>query len=408
MKKTFLLLLTMLLLTAAHLAAETPKYISPMHPFITSDEPGQCPICGMDLVPYDQFESGGTGSIIEIDPVVVQNMGVRLTQVERGELSRNIRTVGIVGYEEAGQTSVNSKIAGWVEQLHVNQTGQEVKKGQLLLSIYSPDLVSAQEEYLMALRNVERLQQSSIAGVADNAKRLLAAAETRLNYWDIAPRDIERLAQTGEVRRTLPLYAPFNGVVTKKMVNQGMFISAGMELYRLADLSRIWVNADIYEYELPWIAQGMAAEVEILQLGKTIPGKVDLIYPYADGATRTVKARIELPNLDRQLRPDMFVTVRLQGRTVADALLVPSEAVLDSGQQQRVFVALGEGKFDPRPVHVGLRGSNGLVEVHGLHEGEQVVVSAQFMLDSESRLREAIEKMREPAVSEPSLDELFQ
>lgn len=408
MKKTFLLLLTMLLLTAAHLAAETPKYISPMHPFITSDEPGQCPICGMDLVPYDQFESGGTGSIIEIDPVVVQNMGVRLAQVERGELNRNIRTVGIVGYEEAGQTSVNSKIAGWVEQLHVNQTGQEVKKGQLLLSIYSPDLVSAQEEYLMALRNVERLQQSSIAGVADNAKRLLAAAETRLNYWDIAPRDIERLAQTGEVRRTLPLYAPFNGVVTEKMVNQGMFISAGMELYRLADLSRIWVNADIYEYELPWIAQGMVAEVEIPQLGKTIPGKVDLIYPYADGATRTVKARIELPNLDRQLRPDMFVTVRLQGRTVADALLVPSEAVLDSGEQQRVFVALGEGKFDPRPVHVGLRGSNGLVEVHGLHEGEQVVVSAQFMLDSESRLREAIEKMRAPVAAEPSLDDLFE
>jgi Cu(I)/Ag(I) efflux system membrane fusion protein/cobalt-zinc-cadmium efflux system membrane fusion protein len=408
MKKTFLLLLTMLLLTAAHLAAETPKYISPMHPFITSDEPGQCPICGMDLVPYEQFESGGTGSIIEIDPVVVQNMGVRLAQVERGELNRNIRTVGIVGYEEAGQTSVNSKIAGWVEQLHVNQTGQEVKKGQLLLSIYSPDLVSAQEEYLMALRNVERLQQSSIAGVADNAKRLLAAAETRLNYWDIAPRDIERLAQTGEVRRTLPLYAPFNGVVTEKMVNQGMFISAGMELYRLADLSRIWVNADIYEYELPWIAQGMVAEVEIPQLGKTIPGKVDLIYPYADGATRTVKARIELPNLDRQLRPDMFVTVRLQGRTVADALLVPSEAVLDSGEQQRVFVALGEGKFDPRPVHVGLRGSNGLVEVHGLHEGEQVVVSAQFMLDSESRLREAIEKMRAPVAAEPSLDDLFE
>lgn len=408
MKKTFLLLMTMLLLTAAHVAAETPKYISPMHPFITSDEPGQCPICGMDLVPYDQFESGGTGSIIEIDPVVVQNMGVRLAQVERGELSRNIRTVGIVGYEEAGQTSINSKIAGWIEQLHVNQTGQEVKKGQLLLSIYSPDLVSAQEEYLMALRNVERLKHSSIARVADNAKRLLAAAETRLNYWDIAPRDIERLAQTGEVRRTLPLYAPFNGVVTDKMVNQGMFINAGMELYRLADLSRIWVNADIYEYELPWIAQGMAVEVEIPQLGKTISSNVDLIYPYADGVTRTVKARIELPNPDRQLRPDMFVSVRLQGRTVTDALLVPSEAVLDSGQQQRVFVALGDGKFDPRPVHVGLRGSNGLVEVHGLHEGEQVVVSAQFMLDSESRLREAIEKMRAPAVAQPSLDDLFE
>ncbi|MFO7577247.1 MAG: efflux RND transporter periplasmic adaptor subunit [Pelovirga sp.] len=407
MKKTLLLLLTILLLMAAHLAAETPKYISPMHPFITSDEPGQCPICGMDLVPYDQFESGGSGSIIEIDPVVVQNMGVRLAQVERGNLSRNIRTVGIVGFEETGRTSVNSKIAGWVERLYVNQTGQEVKKGQLLLSLYSPDLVSAQEEYLMALRNAERLQHSSVAGVADSAARLLTAAETRLRYWDIAPKDIERLRQTGNVQRTLPLYAPFSGVVTGKMVNQGMFVAAGMELYQLADLSSIWVYADIYEYELPWIVQGMAAEVEIPQSGKTIPGKVDLIYPYADGMTRTVKARIELSNSDRQLRPDMFVTVRLQGRTVADALLVPSEAVLDSGQQQRVFVALGDGKFDPRPVHVGLRGSNGLVEVHGLHEGEQVVISAQFMFDSESRLREAIEKMRAVTGDEASLDDLF-
>jgi RND family efflux transporter MFP subunit len=406
MKKTLLLLLTILLLSAAYVAAETPKYISPMHPFITSDEPGQCPICGMDLVPYDQF-AGSAGSTIEIDPVVVQNMGVRLAPVTRGNLSRNIRTVGIVGYEETGRTSVNSKISGWVERLHVNQAGQEVKKGQLLLTIYSPDLVSAQEEYLMALRNYERLQQSSIAGVADSAGRLLAAAETRLRYWDISAKDIERLRQSKTVQRTLPLYAQFNGVVTEKMVNQGMFIDAGMELYQLADLSRIWVYADIFEYELPWIAQGMAAEVEIPQLGKTLPGKVDLIYPYADGMTRTVKARIELSNSDRQLRPDMFVTVRLQGRTVADALLVPSEAVLDSGQQQRVFVALGEGKFDPRPVHVGLRGSNGLVEVHGLHEGEQVVVSAQFMFDSESRLREAIEKMRAITGKDVSVDDLF-
>jgi len=200
MNKTLLLLLILLMLTTANLAAETPKYISPMHPFITSDEPGQCPICGMDLVPYDQFESGGAGSIIEIDPVVVQNMGVRLAPVVRGDLQRNIRTVGIVGYEETGRTSVNSKIAGWVERLHVNQTGQEVKKGQLLLSIYSPDLVTAQEEYLMALRNVERLQHSSIAGVAGSANRLLAAAETRLRYWDIAPRDIERLRQNQVVQ----------------------------------------------------------------------------------------------------------------------------------------------------------------------------------------------------------------
>jgi len=407
MKKTLLLLLTLLLLTAAHVSAETPKYISPMHPWITSEEPGQCPICGMDLVPYDQFEGGGSGSTIEIDPVVVQNMGVRLSSVVRGDLQRNIRTVGIVGYEEAGQTSVNSKIAGWVEQLHVNQTGQEVKKGQLLLSIYSPDLVSAQEEYLMALRNVERLQHSSIVGVTDSTERLLAAAQTRLRYWDIAPREIDRLRQTKVVQRALPLYAPFNGVVTDKMVSQGMFINAGMELYRLADLSRIWVYADIYEYELPWIAQGMAAEVEIPQLGKTVTGKVNLLYPYADGVTRTVKARIELSNRDRQLRPDMFVTVRLQGRSVADSLLVPSEAVLDSGERQRVFVALGDGKFDPRPVTVGLRGSNGLVEVHGLHEGEQVVVSAQFMFDSESRLREAIEKMRAVGGDDVSVDDLF-
>lgn len=408
MKKTGLLFLALVLMTAADVVADNPEYISPMHPWITSDEPGQCPICGMDLVPYDQFESGGSGSIIEIDPVVVQNLGVRLATAVRGDLQSNIRTVGIVGYEETGQTSVNSKISGWVEELHVSQTGQEIRKGELLLSIYSPDLVSAQEEYLMAVRNYERLQHSSVTGVAESAERLLASAAQRLRYWDISQQDIEALRRSKQVRKTLPLYAPYDGVVVKKMVTQGMFINAGTELYQLADLSRVWVYADIYEHDLPWIAQGMAAEVEIPHRQQRLPGTVDLLYPYADGKTRTVKARIALANSDRALRPDMFVTVRLQGRTVRNAVLVPTEAILDSGEQQRVFVALGDGRFEPRPVHTGLRGSDGLVEVHGIDAGEQVVVSAQFMLDSESRLREAIEKMRTPKKAEPSLDDLFE
>jgi Cu(I)/Ag(I) efflux system membrane fusion protein len=425
-------------------AAEPPvqQYTCGMHPMIITDGPGQCPICGMDLTPvkpagaaasakpagerkikywaapmdptYIRSEPGkspmgmdlvpvyedeaATGSIITIDPVTSQNMGVRLSPVTRKDLSRTVRTVGLVAYEEPKQFSVNSKNDGWVERLYVNETGQFVKKGSALLEIYSPALVSAQEEFLLARNNSVSLAQSPFPSITDGASRLLEASRRRLKLWDISDRQIARLEQTGEVTKNLTLYAPYDGIVTMKMVKEGQFIKSGMEMLILSDISTVWVYADIYEYEMPWVKVGQKARIILPYVGsKPIMSEVSYIYPFVEPKTRTVKARFDIKNPDFSLKPDMYVNVRLESEPVANALTVPVEAVLHSGEKQTVFVALGDGKFEPRQVRTGVENEAGDIEiVQGLLEGEQVVTSAQFMLDSESKLREAIAKMLEP------------
>lgn len=447
-----------------HEHLEGTKYTCGMHPWIVVDEPGDCPICGMDLVPLKE-ETGGAaaatpsgerkikywqapmdptyirdepgkspmgmdlipvyedeatgGAMITIDPTTIQNMGVRTAAVTRGDLSRTIRTVGLVSYEEPRQYVVNAKIAGWVEKLYVAETGQQVKKGQKLLEIYSPELVTAQEELLLARNNYNSLKDSSVAQIADSAKRLLDASRKRLQLWDVSKKQIERLEKSGEVRKTITLYAPYNGIVTMKMVNEGMYVKPGMTLLNLADLSKVWVLADLYEYQLPWVKVGQQAEVVLPYVkDRRFNAHVSYIYPYVEGKTRTVKARLELDNADFELRPDMYVTVYMKGEQVKDALLVPQEAVLHSGEKETVFVALAGGRFEPRLVKTGLQDENGHIEVsQGLFEGEQVVTSAQFMLDSESKLREAIQKMLKPTRAESpekgggaaaeNLDDLF-
>ncbi|BCR05082.1 hypothetical protein DESUT3_21510 [Desulfuromonas versatilis] len=375
-------------------------WVAPMDPTYIRDEPGKSPM-GMDLVPVYEDEAPG-GAVISIDPVTSQNMGVRTALVERGDLSRVIRTVGLVGYEEPKQYSVNSKIAGWIEKLYVAQTGQHVKKGQPLLEIYSPELVSAQEEYLLALSNSASLQDSPFPEIAGGATRLLEASRQRLKLWDISERQIRELERTHKAQKTLTLYAPYKGIVTMKMVTEGMYAKPGVDLMQISDISQVWVYADIYEYELPWIKQGQGAEIE-LPFGprRTIEGRISTIYPYVEAKTRTVKARIDLDNPDFELRPDMYVNVKIQAETVRDVLTIPVEAVLNSGSKQTVFVALGDGKFEPRQVKTGLQNQDGRIEIRqGLLAGEKVVTSAQFMLDSESKLREAIQKMLEPKKDE--------
>jgi len=420
------------------------KYTCGMHPMVIVDEPGSCPICGMDLIPLKSGTGGGEastkpagerkikywqapmdptyirnepgkspmgmdlipvyedevagGSAISIDPVTAQNMGVRIAPVERRDLSRTIRTVGLVGYEEPKQFSINSKIDGWVEKLYVNETGQFVKQDKPLLEIYSPDLVSAQEEFLLALGNSAALADSPFPSIAIGAKRLLDASRRRLKLWDISDAQIARLEKTGEVKRTLTLFAPYDGIVNMKMVKEGQFIKRGMELLQLSDISRVWVYADIYEYELPWVKVGQQAEIVLPFVGgKTVTGKISYLYPYVEPKTRTVKARIQLDNPDFELKPDMYVNIRLATQPVKQALSVPAEAVIHSGEKKLVFVALGEGKFEPRPVKTGVQDEDGHLQiVQGLLDGDRVVTSAQFMLDSESQLREAIAKMLEP------------
>lgn len=431
-------------------AAEKQQYTCGMHPFIIQDEPGTCPICAMDLTPvksgsgsatttpdgerkikywvapmdpsYIREEPGkspmgmdlipiyedeaAVGSVIRIDPVTQQNMGVRFEPVSYRNLQRTIGTVGIVGYEEPKQYSVNSKIDGWIEKLHVNETGKFVKKGDPLLEIYSPELVAAQEEFLLALRNSRTLQNSAITEISAGAKRLADSARKRLLYWDITDKQIKELERSGETKKALVLYAPYDGVITEKKGTQGMFTKAGMELFQISDISRVWVYADIYEYELPWVSEGQAAQIELPYSGTFLSGTVSTIYPYVDKKTRTIKARIDLDNPGFDLKPDMYVKVRLQGQTVQNVMTIPVEAVLYSGEKQRVFVALGAGKFEPRQVKLGLQGEDGFIEViQGLFADESVVTSAQFMFDSESTLREAIKKMLAPKTAEPKIDD---
>jgi RND family efflux transporter MFP subunit len=318
--------------------------------------------------------------------------------VVRKDLSRTISTVGLVAYEEPKQFSINSKIDGWVERLYASETGQFVKKGSPLLEIYSPALVSAQEEFLLARNNSVSLAQSQFSSIAEGASRLLEASRRRLKLWDISDRQIARLEKSGEVSKNLTLYAPYDGIVTMKMVKEGQFIKSGMEMLILSDISKVWVYADIYEYELPWVKVGQQARITLPYVGsEPIKSEVSYIYPFVEPKTRTVKARFEIDNPDFTLKPDMYVNVRLASEPVKNALSVPVEAVLHSGEKQTVFVALGDGKFEPRRVKTGMQNDSGDIEiVQGLLEGEEVVTSAQFMLDSESKLREAIAKMLEP------------
>lgn len=389
-------------------AAEAKQlYTCSMHPFIIKDAPGQCPICFMDLVPVrDQAgrrEEEGDRLVIVIDPATEQNMGVRTAPVNRRDLHRTVRTVGLVAYPESAQYTVNTKIDGWIERLHINQTGEAVAQGQPLLEIYSPELVSAQEEFLLAVRQNKVLSGSSFPEIAAGARNLLAASRQRLAYWDISPTQIAALEERGEINRTLTLYAPQSGIVTRKAVKEGAFVKAGQELLELSDISRVWIFADIYEYELPWVKEGQEAVIDFPYGRASLTARIDAIYPYLEAKTRTVKARIEVDNRDLNLKPEMYVNVIIEGAGAKEALTVPAEAVLRSGRENTIFVALGDGRFEPRLVTLGLETDDGLVQIlDGVREGESVVTSAQFMLDSESRLREAVRKLtRDPEVLPP-------
>ena len=369
---------------------------APMDPTYVRDQPGKSPM-GMDLIPVYEDQATG-GSMITIDPTTIQNMGVRTTAVMRADLSRSIRTVGLVSYEESKQYVVNTKITGWVEKLYISETGQQVKKGQKLLEIYSPELVTAQQELLLARDNYTSLKESSFPQIAESAGRLLASSRKRLQLWDVSNKQISQLEKTGQVNKTVTLYSQYDGIVTTKMVNEGMYVKPGMPLLNLADLSKVWVLADIYEYQLPWVKVGQQVRVELpYSKGREITARLDYLYPFVEPKTRTVKARILLNNTDLELRPDMYVTVYLSGEQLNNVLTIPQEAVLHSGEKQTVFIAQPGGRFEPRLVKTGQQGENGHIEVtQGLFEGEQVVISSQFMLDSESKLRAAIQKMMNP------------
>ncbi len=384
-------------------AAKTGKkikyWVSPMDPGYISDKPGKAP-CGMDLVPvYEDAGAEAAPGAIAISPTTVQSMGVRTAKVEVQPLTHDTWTVGRVAVNERSLAIINTKVTGWVERLYINATGDPVRKGQTLLSIYSPDLVASQKEYLLALKNLKTLEKSPFPEMGDSARNLLEASRRRLQYFDISAGQIHTLEKTGQVKKLMSLSSPVKGIVTKRMVTQGQMVQAGMPLLEVADLSTVWVDADIYQYELPWIKVGQPVEMSLQYLpGETFPGKIDYLYPYLKEDTRTAKVRLRFPNPRLKLKPEMFAQVQIKSPVTKDAVVVPTEAVLDTGLKQHVFIALGGGKFEPREVKLGVYGNgNHYREVlSGLKGGEEVVTSAQFLLDSESRFREAIQMMLPP------------
>jgi len=434
------------LLTATHPGGQNASpgeqlYTCGMHPQVIQNKPGNCPICGMKLTPVRKQpnaraastnanagapsgerkvkyykstmllgeisqtprkdsmgmemvpvyeDEAGDSSAIFIDPVTVQNMGIRTGIVSKGPLRRNIRTMGVIDFDETTLADVTTKFKGWIEKLYVDSTGKQAHKGEPLFEIYSPELVSAQTEYLLALN-----QTANNAG----AESLKATALTKLKFFDISEEQIAELEKTRLAKKTLRVSAPRDGIVVEKMAVEGQMVDAGMKLYRLADLTIVWVMSQVYEQDLAFVQLGQEAIVSLSYLpDRKFRGRVTYVYPTVDEKTRTARVRMEFHNPGYFLKPGMFATVDLQVELEPATLLVPDMAVLRSGEKNTVFVALAGGRFEPRAVTLGPRSENNMYQVlAGLNEGERVVTSGQFMLDSESQLREAIQKMLEPS-----------
>jgi RND family efflux transporter MFP subunit len=426
---------------------ETTLYTCGMHPQVVQDHPGNCPICGMKLTPirkqgatpgatasasgerkikyykstmlpgevrqtpgqdsmgmdmvpvYEEEAAASQASTIAVDPVTTQNMGIRTAAITRGPLRRTIRTVGTIEYNETALAEVTTKFKGWIEKLFVNATGQLVMRGEPLFEIYSPELYSAQTEYLIAT-------DPSNKPTAENLS-VKASAMTKLKFFDISEQQIAELEKGRQPRKTLRIMAPQDGFVVEKMVVEGQMVDAGMRIYRLADLGLVWVQAQVYEQDLVYLKLGQEATVTLSYLpDREFRGRVTYIYPNVDEKTRTAKVRMEFHNPGYFLKPGMFTTVRIVSELEPSALLVPDMAILRSGEKTTAFVALDGGRFEPRTVTLGPQAEGDMYEVlGGLSEGERVVTSGQFMLDSESQLREAIQKMlrpKTPGAGEPA------
>ncbi|MDX8391156.1 MAG: efflux RND transporter periplasmic adaptor subunit [Mariprofundaceae bacterium] len=371
---------------------------NPMNPSVTSPTLTQDAM-GMDYVPVCAEAAAGSGptGTVRIDPTVTQDIGVRVTQAVQRNLSRQITTVGRITFDETRLVTLHPKVDGWVDKLFVDKTGENVKKDTMLLSFYSPQLVASQDEYLLALDNWQQLKDSPYADIRDGAKRLLDSSLDRLRFFDVAEHQIRQLQQTHKVRKNMHIHAPAAGVVTKIGVREGAHVSPSTELYQIADLSAIWVLADLYEHEIGWVKSGDAAQLTIASLpGRDFMGHITYIYPYLDAKTRTNKVRIEFENPDGLLKPDMFGDVAIVASQSKPGVFVPREAVLITGKKAHVFVQTQPGNFEPRTVQTGVR-NDGLIEIlSGVKNGEMVVTSGQFLIDSESSIREAAAKMVAP------------
>ena len=369
---------------------------APMDPTYIRDKPGKSPM-GMDLVPvYEDEEEGPAPGTVRIDPGFVQNIGVQSEPVRRTDIPFTVRTVGTLAYDDGQTVWVNTKFDGWIERVYVNYVGEAVRKGQKLFEIYSPQLVTTQNEYLQAVDYAKRMGETTYPEAARRASSLVESSRQRLTYWDISDAQIDELRRSRTIRRTLTAVSPADGLVVEKMSQalEGMSVKAGMNLYKIVDLSKIWAEAEIYEHQVPWLKVGQRAVVDVpTDPGRRIVGRVRYVYPFFSEKTRTMKVSIELPNPGNRLRADMYVNITFDVPSAQNVLVVPEEAVIHSGIRKVLVLDRGNGTFQVREVKLGVNGS-GLWEVtDGVEEGDRVVVSAQFLIDSESSLKEAIRKL---------------
>lgn len=384
-------------------------YRSPMNPTVTSPVPAKDAM-GMDYVPvYAEGAKNTTDHVgtVTIDPVVVQNIGVRTAVAVRTSMSRTIRAVGRVDFNEESMIRIHPKVEGWIDEVRVNKTGESVKNDAILLSIYSPKLVSTQQEYLLALNNLKTLSESPFEHIRSGAQEMVKSSRQRLQLLDVPEHQIRELERTHKLSKFLHIHSPVAGTVIRIGARQGQYVMPNTELYMMVDLDQVWVYADIYEYELPWVKVGDEVRMTLASVpGKTFKGTLSHIYPYAESKTRTTKVRIVYENPDLLLRPDMFAEINIDSNTQQDVVVIPAEAVIRSGDKAQVFVVREPGKFEPRLVKLSFESKGKVVVLSGIRAGEEVVTSAQFLIDSESKLREATSKMMEgPNSSDRSMND---
>ncbi len=387
--------------TAEPSATSSTLYTCGMHPQVIRDAKGKCPICEMDLIPLpsDFEEQPSESRKVRVTPEFVQNFSVRTTEVVPNRLSRQIRTVGYLDQNESGLVSVNVKFEGWIERPRVHTVGERVSVGDVLFEVYSPELVTAQLEYLAALEYVRELRsRNAYPDAVERAQALLDAARSRLRHWDLTPEQIRRLEQTGEVRRALEVHSPASGLVSGAVTDslEGLRLVPGMTVLKIADQSSLWVKVEFYERSVRDLRPGMKADITLDAFpGRTWRGTVALFRPSMNPGTQTLTGFIEIDNGDGLLRPKMYATVHLRLPGLGPTLTVPDQSVLYTGDRSVVVVDEGDGLFAPRQVELGVA-SDGLVQVlAGLKAGDHVVTSAQFLIDSESNLRAAVARMTE-------------
>jgi Cu(I)/Ag(I) efflux system membrane fusion protein len=354
-------------------------WVAPMDPNYRRDEPGKSPM-GMDLVPVYADESDGQPGVVSIDPTIVNNLGVRTAKAQFGALSRRIETVGYVGYDEDTVQHVHTRVDGWIERLATKSSGDAVEKGQLLFELYSPTLVNAQQEYLTAL--------------GSNNKLLLTASTNRLEAMGIGESQIARLKKERTVHQRVRVYAEMDGVIANLGVREGIYVTPATEIMSVAKLDKIWVLAEVFERQAAWVKAGQPATVELDYLpGESWRGVVDYVYPELDPKSRTLKVRLRFDNAAATLRPNMFSRVVIEAEGYGDVVHVPREAVIRGGSIDRVVVALGQGRFHAKPVRLGIESGDRVAIRSGILAGEDIVVSGQFLIDSESNIESALSRM---------------